>query len=48
MPLFKQFDAQAWRNTYYWNEQCDLVFKTYKPILEHIYKKFSVKKVKPG
>ncbi len=46
--IYDKFDSQAWREKNYWNEECDDVYKTYKKVLEEVYKKFSVKKVKPG
>ncbi|CAD8171615.1 unnamed protein product [Paramecium pentaurelia] len=42
------FDAQKWRNERYFNEQCDDCLKFFKPLLNHLYNKYSVKKVKPG
>lgn len=47
-PILDTFDSQKWREQVYWNEQCDLVYKTYKAVLEAVYKKYSVKRVKPG
>ena len=47
-PVFIKYDSQKWREDIYWNEPCDEVFKTYKVVLEAVYKKFSAKKVKPG
>lgn len=46
--IYDKFDSQGWRENTYWNEECDEVYKTYKKVLEEVYKKFSVKKVKPG
>ncbi|KAL4456118.1 hypothetical protein ABPG74_014079 [Tetrahymena malaccensis] len=43
-----QYNLQTWRNERYWNEECDTCLKNYKRIVEHVYKKFSKLKVKPG
>lgn len=47
-PILDTFDSQKWRRDCYWNEECDSVYKTYKGVLEAVYKKYSVKRVKPG
>ncbi|KRX05204.1 hypothetical protein PPERSA_06838 [Pseudocohnilembus persalinus] len=39
---------QKWRNERYWNEDCDYCLKNYKKIIDHVYSRFSKKKVKPG
>ena len=43
-----KYDTQIWRNERYFNEDCDYCLKNYKRIIDYIYKKYSVKKVKPG
>lgn len=43
-----KYDPQVWRNNRYFNESCDTVLKAYKKIIDHVYKRFSKKKVKPG
>ena len=43
-----KYDTQIWRNERYFNEDCDYCLKHYKRIIDYVYKKFSVKKVKPG
>ena len=44
----EQYNFQTWRNQRYWNEQCDTCLKHYKVILDHVYKRYSKQKVKPG
>ena len=41
-------DSQTFRYERYYNEECDYCLKYYKKIVDYVYKKFSVKKVKPG
>ena len=49
LPLYNKYNlAQKWREEKYWNEQCDEVLKSYKFILENVYSRYSVKKVKPS
>jgi len=48
MPIYNKYNAQIWRDEKYWNEQCDDALKYYKPALDNIYARFSIKKVKPG
>lgn len=38
----------TWRSQFYATEEVDIVFKTHRPILENIYKRFSGKKTLPG
>ncbi|CAD8053199.1 unnamed protein product [Paramecium primaurelia] len=45
---FNKYNTQIFRDTKFWNEQCDLCMKHYKTILDSIYIRYSVKKVKPG
>eukprot|EP00828_Plagiopyla_frontata_P019188 TRINITY_DN24542_c0_g1_i1.p1 TRINITY_DN24542_c0_g1~~TRINITY_DN24542_c0_g1_i1.p1 ORF type:complete len:257 (-),score=58.21 TRINITY_DN24542_c0_g1_i1:72-842(-) len=47
-PVFSKYNQQEWRDTRYWNEECDDIYKFFKSMLEHIYLKYSVKKKKPG
>ncbi|EGR31140.1 leucine rich repeat protein [Ichthyophthirius multifiliis] len=44
----EKYNAQKWREEKYWNEECDYCLKNYKKIIDHVYKKFSKLKVKPG
>lgn len=45
----KYYDyQQKWREENYFNEECDYCLKHYKKIADHVYKRFSKKKVKPG
>jgi NLR family CARD domain-containing protein 3 len=37
-----------WRTKYLWNHKCDLVFKTYLPILKDAYHRYCGQKTKPG
>lgn len=32
---------QDWRNSYYWTEQNDICLKYYKPLIDHIYRKYA-------
>ncbi|CAD8184428.1 unnamed protein product [Paramecium pentaurelia] len=45
---FNKYNSQTFRDSRYWNEQCDLCMKHYKTILDSVYIRYSVKKVKPG
>ena len=45
---FTSHGTQQWREQKYWNEECDYCLKYYKNIVEYIFNKYSVKKVKPG
>lgn len=47
-PYMSQFDAQKWRNERYFNEQCDDCLKFFRNLLNNVYNRYSVKKVKPG
>ena len=42
------YNAQKWREDRYWNEECDTVLKSYLPILQGLYKRYSGLKSKPG
>ena len=42
------FNPQKWREEQYWNEECDTVLKSYLPILQDLYSKYSGAKSKPG
>lgn len=46
--LSSQYNEQKWREERYWNEECDFCLKHHKSLIEHVYHKFSKKKVKPG
>mmetsp|Transcript_47522 Transcript_47522/g.34795 ORF Transcript_47522/g.34795 Transcript_47522/m.34795 type:complete len:80 (+) Transcript_47522:169-408(+) len=48
LPAVKRHDSHAWRLRRLWNEECDLVFRFYFPILKMLYDKFSGKQSKPG
>lgn len=48
MPIFNKYNAQIWRDEKYWCESCDDALKFYKIVLDHVYFRYSVKKVKPG
>ncbi|KAL4510557.1 hypothetical protein ABPG72_004711 [Tetrahymena utriculariae] len=45
---FTSHSPHTWREQRYWNEECDDCLKNYKPVIEHIYRRHSKKKVKPG
>jgi hypothetical protein len=47
-PLAEKCDLNKWRQTRFWNEECDLVLKNYQEITNNVYKNYSKKKVKPG
>lgn len=42
------FLSQKWREERYWNEQVDTVYKSYLPIMQGLYRKYSGMKTKPG
>lgn len=42
------FNAHKWRVERYWNEQCDTVYKSYLPIVQALFRKYSGLKTKPG
>ena len=48
LPHIKIFNWQEFRQNKYWNENCDCVYKTYLPIIQSVYKKYSGAKTKPG
>lgn len=48
MPIYSKYNAQIWRDEKYWCEACDDALKFYKGVLENVYFRYSVKKVKPG
>ncbi len=48
LPFMSKFDCHDWRKTRLWNEECDLVYKYYMPVLKTLYEKFSGKYAKPG
>ena len=47
-PIYSKYDAQLWRDEKYWCESCDDALKYYKSVLDNVYSRYSVKKVKPG
>lgn len=48
MPIYNKYNAQIWRDEKYWCEACDDALKYYKCVLDNVYARYSVKKVKPG
>lgn len=48
MPIFNKYNAQTWRDEKYWCESCDDALKFYKSVLDNVYMRYSVRKVKPG
>lgn len=46
--LENQYNESKWRWERYYNEECDYCLKHYRKIIDHIYKRFSKKKVRPG
>ena len=46
--LLSSYDSNKWRKSYYMIEEVDIVLKSYKPILENIFKIYSGKKSLPG
>jgi len=45
---FPSLDCHIWRVSRLWNEECDIVLKKYRPLLEILYKKYSGKETLPG
>ena len=41
-------NPQVWRETRYWNEEVDNVYKAHFPILDKLYKQFGCHYLKPG
>jgi hypothetical protein len=37
MPNCSQFNCQVFRDTRYWNEECDNIYKAHYPLLENVY-----------
>ena len=48
MPHIKKFNWHEFRQNKYWTESCDCVYKTYLPIIQNVYRKYSGAKTKPG
>jgi len=48
LKVLSVYNTQDWRETKLWNHKCDLVFKSYMPILKDIYHRYSGQKTKPG
>ena len=46
--IFDKYDSHPWRESRYFNEGCDMCLKYYLRVIEHVYKRFSKKKVLPG
>jgi hypothetical protein len=46
-PKMLEFNAQSWRDQRYFNENCDIVNKSYYNVIKKVYDRFSNKKVKP-
>ena len=44
----EKYDGMNWRMQRYFNEECDDVCKYYKPVFDHLYARYSKKKVLPG
>lgn len=42
------YNAQKWRESRYWNEECDTVYKSYLPVVQSFFRKYSGMKTKPG
>ncbi|CAD8110051.1 unnamed protein product [Paramecium primaurelia] len=47
-PIMQKYDVQKWRNERYFNQQCDKCLNHYKPLLQNIYNKYSIKITKLG
>lgn len=41
-------DNNKWRNERYFCEECDELCKYYKTVFDHLYSRYSKKKVMPG
>jgi Ran GTPase-activating protein (RanGAP) involved in mRNA processing and transport len=48
LPHCRTFNWEDFRKKKYWNEECDTVYKTYLPIIQSTYRKYSGLKTKPG
>jgi hypothetical protein len=48
IPQAGEFDHDNWRSSRYFCEECDVLIKRYRGILEQVYKRSSKLKVKPG
>jgi hypothetical protein len=48
IPHYGNFSCQNWRETRYWNEEVDNIYKAHFPIFEKIFKSYSGKHMKPG
>lgn len=38
--ILKAHNLQEWREKYLWNQKCDIIFKSYMPILKDCFKKY--------
>ncbi|CAD8201706.1 unnamed protein product [Paramecium pentaurelia] len=47
-PIMQKYDVQNWRDERYFNQQCDKCLNYYKPLLQNIYNKYSIKITKLG
>lgn len=47
-PVIKNYEKSTWRDSEYLVEEVDLVFKAHKPILDHVFKRYSGRKAVPG
>lgn len=48
LPYIQNFDCHLWRSQYLWCESCDIILKSYLPVLKMLYKKKSGRYTKPG
>jgi hypothetical protein len=48
LPNCSQLNCQVFRDTRYWNEECDNIFKAHMPLFEHIYNTHSGSRALPG
>ena len=48
LPQFGHMDAQIWRDTRYWNEEIDNLYKSHFPIFDYLFKTFGGHHMKPG
>ena len=47
-PATAKYNHMIWRKERYLCEECDLVYKAYKPVLDTVFNKFSGRYTKPG
>jgi hypothetical protein len=41
--VFEQYNNQSWRDSKFWNEENDMVYKWYKPVFDNVFHNYSAK-----